>query len=160
MGVIVMLKVTDRFTTRDGEWFVSGKPNGITKEELEKYGGEDIPGKGAAHHIFVRVPADAFVVEFNTADGKNPAIYHKPGPLAGVAWINHPIFQGYNPDAGEVGPWLVRIDGEKVAEGIGLPYGWHVSTFLVVEEANVIVPQQPTAGDSYLVINGITVWRN
>jgi hypothetical protein len=150
-----MLRVTDKFHTQDGEWFVSGKPYSITKEAIEKYGGEDIEGEGAAHHIFVRVPLTASVLEFNTEDGKNPNIYYTP-----ATWTNFAIFQAYDPNI-EQGAWLVRIDGEKVAEGIGLPHGWHVSTFLVVEEAgDVVLPEQPSAGDSYLVLNGVTVWRN
>lgn len=157
-----MLKVVDRFTTQDGEWFVSDKPYSITKEALEKYGGENIHGEGAAHHIFVRLSAkvsqSAEAIEFNTEDGRNKNEF--PVYSGAHLWVCFPIFQAYDPNI-EQGAWLVRIDGEKVAEGIGLPHGWHVSTFLVVEDVPVVVvPEPPTAGDSYLVINGVTVWRN
>jgi hypothetical protein len=136
-----MLKVIDRFTTRDGSWEPSDKPFSITPVAAAKYA--NIPGRGAAHHIFVHVPQGAGVVEFNTADRKNRNEIFVWGESK---WVNFPIWQGYNPDKGEVGAWGVWIDGEKVADGLGLPYGWHVSTFLVVEdkEPQVEIPPGPS----------------
>lgn len=153
-----MLKVIDRFTTLDGSWEPNNKPFSITPIAT-KYAGQ-IPGAGAAHHIFVRAPKGSLVVEFNTEDGLNPS-----GPLSPDAsgWVNFPIFQAYNPDKGEAGPWHVWIDGERVtkpSEGMGLPYGWHVSTFLVVEDAepDVQVPPEGSAARFTLYRNGALVY--
>jgi hypothetical protein len=151
-----MLKVVDRFTTRDGSWEPNNLPFSITQVAAEKYKG--IEGGGAAHHIFVKPPKDAYIVEFNTPDGKN----RTQVVVDGDEWISFPIFQGYNPDRGEQGAWLVRVDGEKVAEGIGLPHNWHVSTFLVVEDvAPQVEPVEPGAADKYqLYRNGTLVWES
>jgi hypothetical protein len=150
-----MLKVIDRFTTRDGSWEPNGLPFSITKVAT-KYAGQ-IPGAGAAHHIFVHPPKDAGVVEFDTEDGMNNTRY--AAPFAG-GWVSFPMFQAYNPDNGERGAWLVRVDGEKVADGLGLPYGWHVSTFLVVEDAepDVQVPPEGSAARFTLYRNGALVY--
>lgn len=155
-----MLKVIDRFTTQDGRWYVSDKPYGIDKDSLLKYINEDIPGRGAATHIFVKVPADAYVVEFNTSDRKNKTeVFDKGGE-----WISFPMFHtsSYNPDVGEVGPWHVRIDGEIVADGLGLPHSEHVSTFLVVADVEPVVPEVPDKSTDkiQLIINGVAVWSN
>jgi hypothetical protein len=152
-----MLRVVDRFTTRDGSWEPNNLPFSITQVAAEKYKG--IPGAGAAHHIFVKLPKDAQVVEFNTLDGRNGITGHVRDGM----WVSHPIFQGYNPDKGEEGAWHVWVDGERVTqEGIGLPYGWHVSTFLVVEDvAPQVEPVEPGAADKYqLYRNGTLVWES
>jgi hypothetical protein len=155
-----MLKVIDRFTTLDGSWEPNNKPFSITPTAAAKY--SSIPGKGAAHHIFVRVPQDAGVVEFNTEDGKNPS-----GPLVpdSSRWVNFPMFgsSAFNPVRDNGGPWHVWIDGERVTksgEGMGLPYGWHVSTFLVVEDAepDVQVPPEGSAARFTLYRNGALVY--
>jgi hypothetical protein len=152
-----MLKVTDRFTTRDGSWEPNNLPFSITPIAAEKYKG--IQGAGAAHHIFVRAPSDAELIEFNTLDGSNDTHY----VVHDSTWASHPIFQAYNPDRGEEGAWHVWIDGERVTEeGIGLPYGWHVSTFLVVEDVEPSVkPVEPGTADKYqLFKNGVLVWES
>ncbi len=154
-----MLKVVDRFTTRDGHWEPDGKPFSITQIAAEKY--SNIPGRGAAHHIFVRVPKGLHSLEFNTENGMNQWTTNLM--LDEPTWYNYPIFQGYNPDKGESGAWLVRIDGEKVAEGIGLPYGWHVSTFLVVEDVAspvVDVPGTPAQKSIRLIVDGKVVYES
>lgn len=136
-----MLKVVDRFTTRDGSWEPSSKRFSITPQQAAKYGSI---ATGAAHHIFVYVPPGAGVVEFETNDPVSPQ-HVKYTPDA--QWsVDHALYgsSAYNPDNNEVGPWVVRVDGEKVAEGIGLPFGWHVSTFLIVEEVSAVTPPPPT----------------
>lgn len=159
-----MLKVVDRFTTQDGEWYVSNKPYSITKEALARWSGEDIPGKGGATHIFVLVPFGAMVVEFNTSDGRNRKEYYTY--TNGNPWVNHPISKdaAYNPDD-NVGPWHVRIDGELVAEGIGLPHSWHVSTFLVVEDVEPVAQVPPTVptfdrDKVQFIVNGVVIYSN
>lgn len=148
-----MLKVVDRWTTRDGKWEPNNLPFSITPIAAAKYG--SVPGKGAAHAIFVHPPQDAHVVEFNTEDGKNKSEVYAPFP---GGWVSFPIFRGYNPEV-EKGAWLVRIDGQKVAEGIGLPYGLHVSTFLVVENvASVSEPPVPGLDRWTLYRNGVLVF--
>jgi hypothetical protein len=150
-----LLKVVDRFTTRDGSWEPNNLPFSITPIAAEKYKG--IPGAGAAHHIFVKVPVEAGIVEFNTLDRKNKNEVFVPGIRE--RWATFPIFQAYDPVTSE-GAWHVWIDGERVTEeGIGLPYGWHVSTFLVVEDVEVKVPDLPTDKDRWtLYRNGVLVF--
>jgi hypothetical protein len=153
-----MLKVVDRFTTRDGSWEPNNLPFSITQVAAEKYKG--IQGAGAAHHIFVLPKVDSAVVEFNTLDGKNKTEHFTD---KNTIWVHHPIFEPYNPDKGEEGAWHVWVDGERVTqEGIGLPYGWHVSTFLVVEDvAPQVEPVEPGAADKYqLYRNGTLVWES
>jgi hypothetical protein len=158
-----LLKVTDRWTTQYGSWDVDpSKPYGIDKAHRDKYlAGRDIPGAGADHHIFVRVPEGAGVIEFATADGRHK---ERVGSYGNEFWVSFPIFRdsAYNPKNGEVGPWLVRIDGEKVAEGIGLPGGEHVSTFLVVEDVAVVVPDGKVEGKDLVqvFVNSVEVWSN
>lgn len=166
-----MLKVVYRFTTQDGSWNPNdGKVYTITKEAFDRYAIEGIPGAGGSTHIFVKVPERTEIVEFNTSDGKNPKSIYTNGK---AQWVNFPMFHtsAYNPDRDEVGPWEVRIDGELVAQGLGLPFGWHVSTFLVVEEAGSVapLPTPPSVGTPptqaipdkiELYINGLLAWRN
>lgn len=135
-----MLKVVDSFTTRDGEWYPSGKQYSITQEYAAKYGSAQT---GAAHHVWVHVPKGTGVVEFNTADMQNPA----KAEINANGWANFPLFDNatYYPDKGERGPWILWVDGERVMDGLGLPNGWHVSTFLVIEDvAPVVVSPPPT----------------
>jgi hypothetical protein len=136
-----MLKVVDQFTTRDGEWYPSNKPYSITKEAAEKYAHL---ATGAAHHIFVVPPMGSKTVEFNTLDGRNPIKMDAAGQDGNpYRLVGTPIFQAYDPVKGD-GMWHVWVDGQRVTkdgEGIGLPHGWHVSTFLVVED--VPVPSEP-----------------
>jgi hypothetical protein len=155
---VAMLKVVDSWTTQDGEWFASSKPYSIDVEHVGLH--NDIPGKGAAHHIFVRVPMGAEVLEFNTEDGQNKTEW-LISQGNNNRWYSFPIFQSYDPTT-QQGAWLVRIDGEKVAEGIGLPHGWHVSHFLIVEDVKPEVPvPEPGTVDKYqLFKNGVEVWSS
>jgi hypothetical protein len=151
-----MLKVVDSWTTQDGEWFASSKPYSIDVEHVGKYVG--IPGAGAAHHAMIKSPPSSLVEFFVPGGLKESRI------ADGSGWVNFPMFgeSSYNPDVGEVGPWIVRVDGQSVAEGIGLPYGFHVSTFLVVEDVKPEVPvPEPGTVDKYqLFKNGVEVWSS
>lgn len=153
-----MLKVVDRFTTRDGKWEVDPRPYGLTKEAYEKYKDEDIPGKGGAAHIFVKVKPHQ-QVHFYTEHPTSPQSETKFADETG--WVNFNLWtsSAYWPPA--VGPWRVSAHDFYVAGGLGLPEGLHVSTFIVTEDVDdVVVAPPPSAKDSYLVINGIEVWRN
>jgi hypothetical protein len=137
------LKVVDRFTTRDGLWEVDPRPYGLTKEDLEEYGSWDIPGMGAAAHLFVKAkPGDT--VRFNTVDGNNPNAF-----LVGESgWINFPIFASSAFWGVDGGPWIAWVNNVEVARGLGLPDGLHVSTFLIVEDVDSgSQPEPPTTGE-------------
>lgn len=142
------MKVIDRFTTQDGLWDVdASKKLGIDQAHRDKYA--DNPAKGAANHIHVKA-APGTVIKFNTSDGKNPVEF-MTGPSG---WVNLGITHdaSYNPDTGAVGPWGVWANGEQVASGIGLPYGWHVATFLVLGDGDAPTPTLPP-----LVVTGDAV---
>jgi hypothetical protein len=132
------LKVVDRFTTHNGSWEPDNTPFSVTQIAAAKYAG--YPAKGAANHIHVKAAPGTFV-EFNTSDGKNP-VELMVGPSG---WVNLGMTHdaSYNPDTGAVGPWGVWIGGQQIANGIGLPYGWHVATFLVVGDAGETDPTEP-----------------
>jgi hypothetical protein len=140
------LQVIDSFTTRDGLWEVDARPYGLTKEDLEDYGGLDIPGKGGASHIFVKAkPGDT--VDFYTADSTSPQYERKQADSSG--WVNFPMWKtsAYWPPNG--GPWNVAVNEYHVASGLGLPEGLHVSTFLIVEDVDEGSQHPPTqSGES------------
>lgn len=157
-----MIKLLDRFTTQDGSWDVDiTKPYGVDLLHLDKYRNQAAQ-LGGANHIYVHVPDGARTM-FRTADGENQTT------LAPVheGWVNFPLYHSsaYNPDTGAVGPWEVWVNSTRIAEGIGLPYGWHVSTFLVVGEDGAMdggpAPTEPPAQDKIqLIVNGKVVWSN
>lgn len=137
-----MLKVVDRFTTQHGSWDINpNKPYGIDQAHRDKYeAGRLIPGSGGDHHIFVYAPFALFV-RFSS-DGET---WYTGAFKDG--WWNFPMFKDafYDPDANETGPWRVRTDNEEIANGIGLPKGEHVSTFLIVEDVDEgSQPEPPT----------------
>lgn len=133
------MKVIERFTTKNGSWEPTGEQFSITPAAAAKYAA--YPAKGAANHIHVKA-APGTVVTFNTSDGKNP-VELMVGPSG---WVNLGMTHdaSYNPDTGAVGPWGVWIGGEQIASGIGLPYGWHVATFLVLGEGDSVPEPLPT----------------
>lgn len=154
-----MLKVIDSFTTRDGVWEVDTRPYGLTKDKLEKYGGEDIPGKGGASHIFVKVKPKN-MVRFYTKDATTPQSEVKIVDASG--WVNFNLWKSSAYWPPNVGPWFVDVDGVEVASGLGLPEGLHVSTFLDVDEDNgVAIPDAPTPGRDKIqvIVNGVVVWE-
>lgn len=124
------MRLLDSFTTRDGSWQPNGQLYSITAEAVSKY--DDCPFKGAATHIIVKAPSGTRIT-CQTSDQKNATNFVVGEPN----WINFPLFHSsaYNPDRGERGPWEVWANGALIVDGIGLPYGWHVSTFLIMDEA-------------------------
>lgn len=136
------LRVVDRFTTQDGSWDVSPKPYSIDQAHRDRYeAGRLIDGSGGQNHIFVKPPAGSIVMF--SSDG----VRWSEGALKG-GWWNWPMFHegsAYN-TANGTGSWRVRVDNAIVAEGIGLPDGLHVSSFLVVEDvADGPTPIEPPA---------------
>lgn len=137
-----MYKVTDTWTTRDGEWYPSNKPYSIDQAHVDKYANEDIPQKGAATHIIAKVSAGAHVQIVNRYNNQTVKDFTSLG-----IWFDYPMDGGasYVPERGETGPWNVAVDSIIVASGIGLPAKQHVSTFLVVEDVNE--GQPPSTGE-------------
>ena len=127
------LKVVDRFTTQDGEWYVSNKPYSITAKAINKYGSQ-ASQLGGASHIYVRYKPLVPVV-FHTKDNNPENI--KAVDCDGSGWANFPMWKSaaYWGNEGD-GPWNVVINRQVVAEGLGLPEGFHVSTFLIVDDVD------------------------
>lgn len=133
----------DRFTTQDGSWDVNpAKKYGIDQAHRDKYeAGRLIDGSGGQNHIFVNAPAGA-VVMFSS-DGVRWVFGTTKG-----GWTSLPMFHDGSAykTANGVGPWRVRVDSEIVADGIGLPDGEHVSTYLVVaNDGTGPTPTEPPA---------------
>lgn len=139
------MRLIDRFTTRDGSWIPDDRPLSITSIAVERYGA-DRDMLGGANHIYVKAPLGSDVL-FMTEGGQN--VFHTITPSSG--WANMPMFHSsaYNPSDGQNGPWNVYVNSQPVAFGIGLPYGWHVSTFLVAsvdeQPAPPLAPALPSA---------------
>ena len=134
------LRLVDRFTTQDGEWFFnSARRYGITSAMLSKY--RHLASLwGGATHVYVKAPKGVLVT-IVTEDGQ-----HRHTEYIGArGYAEMPLYKGsaYNPDRGERGPWKVLVNGEQVADGIGLPFSWHVSTFVVVDEAIDVPAPKP-----------------
>lgn len=131
-----MIKLTDRWTTQHGSWDVrSDKKYGIDQAHRDRYlAGRDIPPAGADHHIVVRAKPGSPVRCYTLVNGRvdEDVVYTTPAS----GWADHEMSKGsfYNAQAGEKGPWFVEVDGDLVAEGIGMPQWEHVSTFLYTEE--------------------------
>lgn len=136
------MRLVDSFTTRDGSWEPSGLPYSIPPAAAQLYGREAIPGKGAANHIMVKASPGA-TVDVNTTDGRNPVRYYADQS----GWINHPMTHdsAYVPARGEMGPWIVWVNGVEIARGVGLPDGLHVSTWLITGDG--APPVEPPPGE-------------
>lgn len=140
-----MWRVVDRWQTQNGSWDVDANSEfGIDQAHRDFYlQGRDIPGAGGDHHIFIKAKP-GMRVSFRSEPQGEPVVYTVPQS----GWVNHPMFgegSTYYPKEGERGPWIVAIDGIDVMDGIGLPEGKHVSTFLVA--ANSRGEQPPLPGE-------------
>ena len=150
------------FTTQDGHWYVEpDKPFSVPEWAINWYGRPSFMERGGAQHIFVRVeksdgtPVPADVV-FRT--DKNSITLNTGDKPSG--WQNLPIYDGYDPNAGEHGGWAVYVDGADLGvSGIGLPYKWHVSTFIVFRAVDVATPVPPpvTPPDPGPVVRVLTI---
>lgn len=127
-----MYKVVDMFTTRDGSWTPNGELYSITPEMASKYGA-DAKELGGATQIFVKlIGGPGSQIRFFTVAG-----FVETHPAKENGWANCSMANpgsGYNPN-NNTGPWSVMADTQpsEIVSGIGLPFGWHVSTFIVYE---------------------------
>lgn len=142
-----------RFTTRDGRWGDDNREYGLGTYSPVPFTASDIPGAGAATNLFVRAPLGSLVT-FVTDDGDN--YYSDYCDEGKNLWVSMPMWgsSGYDPTKGD-GPWNVYIDGQHVAEGLGLPWWWHISTFMVYVPDVRDEPPSPTPpgkGVSYQVV--------
>ncbi|MFN8493148.1 MAG: hypothetical protein U0350_36430 [Caldilineaceae bacterium] len=131
------------FTTSNGQWYPSDNPFSIEQWAIDQWGKASFMERGAATHILVRVenqdgtaaPATVFFRNGDSSFSLGTA--NKPS-----GWQNMPIYDSYNPGNGEHGGWAVFLDGADLGvKGIGLPYNWHVSTFIVFRA--LVTPQPP-----------------
>jgi len=124
--------VTKRFTSRDGRLEVDDREYGMTEDGLAVIGDVAFHLGGATHIYAKTVGGPSNLLKFFTRDHGVPDVIVEEKPESG--WANHNIEHGsgYNPTRGEDGWWNVTVEGaeSKVAEGIGLPFSWHVSTFV------------------------------
>lgn len=141
-----MYKITKRFTSRDGRLEPDEREYGISQEELNELG-DARPHLGGAVHIFAKtVGGPSNRVRFFTRDNQHQIIREEKNH--GWAEFEMAKSSTYKPHLGEVGWWNVRVEDapSEVAEGIGLPDSWHVSTFVVFEwdaDATGEIPEVP-----------------
>lgn len=152
-----MYRIKDRFTTHHGHWYVDDNDKyGIKQEYFEKYSGERA-GKGDSTGIFVKLESGlATKVHFETVGG-----HVEVHEVDKERWAHTTMYNpgsGYDP-TNTTGPWFVRAEGfpSEIADGIGLPEGEHVSTFVVFEwvEDDIEegegpdIPEEPEGPDKY-----------
>lgn len=142
-------KATKIFTSRDGKLEVDNREYGMEQEGLDELG-DAKPHLGGATQIFVKVKdGPSNKVRFFTRDG-GVSVVREEKPESG--WAVYELTHdnaAYNPDRGEVGWWNVQVEDapSDVVEGIGLPYSWHVSTFVVFEWVDEDEETDPDDGD-------------
>lgn len=127
-----MYKLTKRFTSRDGRLEVDSREYGMTEDGLSQIIGVE-KHLGGATHIYAKTEggsSNKFIA--STRDGQHNIPFDEK-PESG--WANFSLEHGsaYNPSRGEEGWWNVQVADapSEVAKGIGLPFSWHVSTFLI-----------------------------
>ena len=124
--------VTDEWTTRDGHLYPTGEMYSIDDEHAKRMEQEQIDGGGCATCFFVKLEGgDAKTVRFYTTAG-----YTEEHDVDTKGWAHISMYNpgsGYNPN-NNVGPWsaLAKDASSDVIDGVGLPFGWHVSTFKVL----------------------------
>ena len=138
--------MTDRWTTQDGEWFVTDKPYSIDQSHLERWGHEPIDGRGCATCCFVKLDGGPGAkVLFKTTAGLEIV-----KEVDQYRWAHNEMFNpgsGYNP-ANNIGPWTERAQDapSDIEDDIGLPGGNHVSTFIVMTWQEEDGPTPPDPG--------------
>lgn len=152
------------FTTIDGHWYTEDNRFSIPEWAISMYGRASFQERGGAQHIFVRVEkkdgtAVPTTVVFRNADNSYSLnTGDKPS-----GWQNLPIYDGYNPDTGGHGGWSVYVDGADLGvTGIGLPFNFHISTFIVFQVADEDTTTEPVDTDPVvqdLVITVPTILR-
>ena len=128
-------EVKDVWTTVLGKWYASNDPYSVPKWAIDEYA---IAGElGGGEHLYVRV-----LDEFGNVDLKHVVVFKNttvmetksPKPQDGFA--NMPVWNVFFPDKGENGNWETGIvtDDKFLVQGGGLPYGLHVSLFVVYQK--------------------------
>lgn len=131
-----MYKLKRRWTTRDGNLVPNGQEYSITTDILREYGNQLPPDKGCATCILVRLEGGpATEVFFETTGG-----HHETHSIDSLGWAHTTMYNpgsGYNPNVppGTKGPWSVQASGapSEIVDDIGLPFGWHVSHWVVLK---------------------------
>ena len=146
-----MYRFVEMFTSRDGNLDPNGDPReyGISKEMMDKYGNE-LTGvgisepKGCATCIYIKLDGGPAVKAFAvTTAGHTEEPELAPDRWAHVVMANPG--SGYNPE-NNVGPWTVHAFEfpSELVSGIGLPRGWHVTTFVVFVWVEIEDPDEGT----------------
>jgi hypothetical protein len=133
-------QVKDVWTTIDGKWYTSDSPYSIPQWAIDDYA---VPNElGGAQNLYVRVLDKNGNPDFSKrvhwqAFGSNDAS-RQMNPK--YAFADIPVWSIYYPDQGQTGGWQHGVDGTYYLEGGGLPYGNHMSVFLVLEPKNSMQP--------------------
>jgi hypothetical protein len=158
-------RITQVFTTRDGSWEPSTNPGSIDQWAVDAWHmGADWKGAGGTNNFFIKVLDKAG----NPLVGKGlyywqGAMTADPSSLTNVnqkdTWQtgdeNLPVWDYYNPANGEMGKWSGSAIGRSdVLMGVDLPYKWHVSTFVVLQETTA-EPTIPPTGNLELDIRNL-----
>lgn len=152
-------KVVDAFTTIDGEWYTSDKVGSIPQWAIDQYHTASFDDAGGSQHLFFRfedengVPAirnnsyiytgracQAWTDGYDKLLDQNYRGYVQPIPFAKdhSGWGNIVMFEPFWPDQGQHGPWCIKPFGPcETVTGIGLPYKYHISTFIVWRESGL-----------------------
>lgn len=152
----------DRWTTQEGEWFVSNRKYSIDQAHVDQWGNEKIEGKGCSICIFVKLdggPADT--VHYYTTGG-----YSEDHPVDTMRWSHTTMYNpgsGYNPNR-TTGPWAVTVEGvpSVVVDDIGLPEGEHVSHYIVLkwsEQEGGVIPPPVAERIAVTVLVGADTYR-
>lgn len=148
------LVVKDIFTTFDGSWEVGGNifslPRWARDAYLRPLGAPDyFEDAGGATHIFARVEDEQgrpVATEIRFWTNARLEIYEQTGKKKS-GWAN--LFMNrdsaYDPEH-ERGAWSVvpAVPFAEAVAGVGLPYRWHVSTFIVWQwQPAKVEPMEP-----------------
>lgn len=148
-GGDLVYRVKEIFTTASGSWEPNNSfgsiPQWARDSYLRAWGAPDyFDDAGGDHHLFARVldlqgnpiKSDGLLRYWSDGFAKlgDPTYqnYVRMTPKAGSGWANIDIYNGYNPDAGEIGAWCWCPAGAAdVVVGGGMPHKNHISTFAV-----------------------------
>ncbi len=147
-------KVKDIFTTMDGSWELNGTIFSIAKwardTYLRPFGAPDyFDDAGGATHLFARVEDEngqalPKEVRFSTGNLMIPVNTGQKKSGWANMFMNADSAFKPGPDGGERGPWsaIPLVPHAETVTGLGLPYRWHVSTFVVWQwqPAQVVTP--------------------
>jgi hypothetical protein len=144
-------RIREVFTTRDGSWEPSANLGSIDQWAVDEWwSGAKWKGAGGTNNFFIMVLDKAG----QPIVGKGLYWWQKGTEPANatdtkVTWDdgteNLPVWNYYNPAAGETGSWSGATVGRSdVLEGVDLPYKNHISTFVVLQESDAAIEPPPT----------------